>query len=761
MPVPHVRHGVATARLVRPSRLVLAAALLLAPGPGLLAAASAQETEPPVLLTADEVGFDEALGIVTARGNVEVTREGRIVRADVVTYNQRTEVITATGNVILVEPDGDVLFSEYAELTDDLAEGFLDGVAVLFADDSRAIGTSGRRFPEGVTELNRAVYSPCALCEENPRQAPLWQLRAVRVEHDREARDVRYYDAFLDLFGIPVAYTPFFSHPDPAVERRSGFLAPVTGVSSELGPFFGTSYYIDIAPEQDATLDLVATTDSGALIGGEYRRRLAAGAATVSGSVNVSDREEIGPAGEELILEDEFRWHVFSNARYDIDRHWRATLGIERASDDTYLDTFDISDADVLTSRAAAEGFYGLSFASAELFSFQDLRQGSIGQPEVVPWLNYHYTSGPRAVAGGQLLGYAGLLNLLRPAEVETPVFPAEGVDTRRVSFGAEWRRERITDLGLVWVVSGGFNGDIYDSDDVPEEGTLPDDTLRDDVFEARVVPRATATARYPLVRQAGGLQQLIEPVVSVSAATTPGGDEDIPNNDSIDVEFDEINLFADNRFPGRDRIDGGLRLTYGLRAGLFRAAGGAATLFLGQSLRSVENDEFPEDSGLEEELSDIVGRLEIKPSPLLDLDYRFRLDQDSFAPRRQEAQLAVGPQVFKVAATYLNVDAVGEGLAIDDTKEVRAAAVWRATPFWTLSGSYRFDIDAAAARKATFGATYRDECFLLSTVLERDFTNDRDVATGTSLVVRLVFRNLGELPFEVSGADLFPAGDE
>src|SRR3546814_14862546 len=92
-------------------------------------------------------------------------------------------------------------------------------------DNSRLIANSGVR-REGSMEVERAIYSPCNLCAEDPRRAPIWQIRAVRVIHDEENKNIIYRDAFLDIFGIPVAYTPYFSHPDPSVERRSGFLFP-------------------------------------------------------------------------------------------------------------------------------------------------------------------------------------------------------------------------------------------------------------------------------------------------------------------------------------------------------------------------------------------------------------------------------------------------------------------------------------------------------------------------------------------------------
>jgi LPS-assembly protein len=174
----------------------------------------------PVLLNADELTYDETLGIVIASGDVELAQGDRLLLADRVTYNEKTNVVTATGNIRLLEPSGDVIFADYSELTDDLAQGFVQKVRVLLTDNSRVAGTEAERTDQGrYMRINRAVYSPCNLCESDPTRAPLWQLRANRVVHDKEEKEIIYRDARLEMFGIPVLYTPYFAHPDPPVDR--------------------------------------------------------------------------------------------------------------------------------------------------------------------------------------------------------------------------------------------------------------------------------------------------------------------------------------------------------------------------------------------------------------------------------------------------------------------------------------------------------------------------------------------------------------
>ena len=116
--------------------------------------------EEQVLISADQVIYDESLGVMTASGNVEIAQGGRVLLADAVTYNLRAKVVSASGNITLLEPSGDVLFADYVELTDDLREGFIRDIRVLMEDRTRLAAASGQRSGGNRTEFNKAIFSP-------------------------------------------------------------------------------------------------------------------------------------------------------------------------------------------------------------------------------------------------------------------------------------------------------------------------------------------------------------------------------------------------------------------------------------------------------------------------------------------------------------------------------------------------------------------------------------------------------------------------
>ena len=170
----------------------------------------------------------------------------------------------AEGNVALADPSGDTLFADRVVLTGDLRAGVAEQLRARLADDSLIAAAGGRRTGGVRTEFERAVYSPCPLCPNSDRP-PLWQITARKVTHDQETHDVTYRDAFFELAGVPIFYTPYFTHPDPSVKRRSGFLAPSFGNSGELGLSVQPIYYFRSRTQlrRDAVADLLQQGESG------------------------------------------------------------------------------------------------------------------------------------------------------------------------------------------------------------------------------------------------------------------------------------------------------------------------------------------------------------------------------------------------------------------------------------------------------------------------------------------------------------------
>ena len=707
-------------------RAVLCLLVLLLP-----LAAAAQEASPPegVVMQADSLRYDQDTGVVTASGNVEMAHGGRILQADAISYNEQADLVSASGNVVLLEPTGEVLFAEYAELTGDLREGAISGIRVLLAQNARFAANGARRIGGRITDMAKAVYSSCDLCEDDPDAAPLWQIKADRVVHDEALHDIIYYNALFEVYGFPVLWTPYMRTPDPTVERRSGFLTPSYGSSSILGFNVQVPYYWDIAPNRDATITPFITADEGLVMIGQYRERTLTGIYNLNGSITRSD--PLGPNGQETD-EDKWRGHIKADGIWHPDQTWQYGFDVYRASDDNYLSRYDFDNADTLTSDLYVEGFHDRSYASAFGYVFQGLRTDDDpgDTPIVAPQLDYQLVSDPDD-NGGFITLESSAISLTR----------SQGTDSRRLTLKGAYERPWVSDSGHILTFRTSLRGDSYQVNDVQVSGQQPYSG-----FVGRVIPQASAEWRYPLVRQSGTMQQLIEPIVMPVISPNTGNDERIPNEDSQEFEFDEVNLFNVNRFPGYDRVEGGLRVNYGLRMGVFGFGGGRSEVMIGQTWRARDDSTFGPETGLDGNFSDYVGRVLVSPTNYFDMAVRFRVDREDFTIRRNELSLGIGPEEYRFDTSYVQlkdspadvVDTTGE------REQIAFAASIKPLESWTVRAAWRQDLTGEGT--INYGGTlvYENECVQFTGQLERRFTDDGFNVPETIFLFSVRLKTLG-----------------
>ena len=699
--------------------------------------AAAQGEDPPILLKADKVSYDREGEIVTATGNVEISRESRVLLADTVIYDQKKNLVTASGNISLVEPNGDVIFADTMEMSGDLKDAAAEGLSMLLKDGSRFASSGGRRSDANIVELRNAVYSPCDLCPEEPSNPPLWQVKAVKVVHDRKRQTLEYTDSWLELWGIPIAYTPYFSHPDPTVKRRSGFLTPSIGGSSDLGLVVRVPYFFDIAPNRDVTVTPIYTAESGPALAGEYRHRLMDGELEARTSFTNNESDGFGTEKGSFGI----RGHMAAKGRFDLDDTWRTGFDINRATDDTYIRRYgfnsDITLNDSnnsLTTHLFTEGFRRRNYLAVNAYAFQGLNQGDDAgdTPLVLPMIEFNHVGEPDRFGGRSSLD-ANFLALTRTG----------GSDTQRLSLNGGWRVPFLGPGGGAYTLSTSLRGDAYHVDSLVRGGR--DTTFSG--FSGRIRPEASLEWRQPLMRRENdSVYQLVEPSASLIVSPYGGNSDKIPNEDSLDVEFDENNLLRANRFPGLDRIEGGPRLNYGLKWGVFGAKGGNSAVSLGQSYRIRADSTFAEGSGLEDNFSDIVGKVNISPSSNLDLLYRTRLNKENLEPRRNEVSLTVGRPALSFQGNYAFFDSQ-EGSEFAGREELALLLRSRLTRYWRGSLSSLTDLNRdGGLRSIRMNLTYENECFQFSSDISRTFFEDRDLKRTDAIFFRVLFKTLGEV---------------
>jgi LPS-assembly protein len=722
-------------------RLTLAAAML-AFGAVLPVAAQDQAQAPaPTTIAADEVSHDRETDVVTARGNVEIVQAGRTLRADQVAFDRRRNRVSATGNVVLIEPGGDTVFVDHAELTEDLAEGAVRNFRALLIDWWRRAAGGGQRSVGRVTRLRKVVYSPCALCREDPTRPPLWQIKAASATHDAAKATIAYRDAWLEVAGVPVLYTPYIDHPDGTVKRQSGLLAPSLGSSTLLGQFIAQPYYLTLGPSADATIEPIVFTREYPVLAGEYRQRTRDGAillnaSLTSGNVYDLDNRRTGDTTP--------RSHIAGTGRFDIDDTWRWGFDLARASHDNYLlryrlfDRFRFIDRNTLTSRTFVEGFDGRSYATVQGYSFQGLRAGDDPRlaPFVLPMVDYQWI-GDSDHRGGRLDFRSYTYGIHR----------SQGTVSQRNAGIVGYTLPYTAASGEVWTLSASLQGDLFH---VGERGRF-DDGFRPatEGFAGRVFPQMAIGWRWPFMRADAGSRTVVEPILSYVAGPRLGGQERFPNEDSRSIELDDTNLFRRNRYTGLDRLEGGQRVTYGMNADTRLDGGARFAAFLGQSYRFQREESLAFATGLSDNASNIVGRVLAAPHEWVAASWRFQSYQQDLAAARNAVSLSLGPQALTLSVGYNFIDRASQPNLPMDLEQMSTQLSASIDQNWRLVMRETRSLgEDSGLLRLNSALIYEDECFLFGIDFQRRLVGDRDNPPDSAVVLRFALRNLGETRF-------------
>jgi LPS-assembly protein len=725
----------------------IAALLLSVPFGALPVFAADPEVEKPlesadkVAFSADTIDYDSAADIVTANGNVIVSRDGYRLRAETVVWNRKTGQVTANGNIRSIGPRGDVAYGDSIELTDTLKDGVVENLLLVLNDGSRLAARSGTR-NDGRLTLNQAAYTACRVedAEGCPKE-PSWQVKATKVIYDPVKKRVSYDGARIELFGLPVIPLPGLSHPAES-QAGSGFLVPNLRYSRNNGAEIEQGYYWRMSEHRDLLIAANLFSDVAPMFRAQFRGFEEKGAFQLTGYATYSN--QLSGSSGAATGSNAFRGYFDGSGKFQLTPKWSASASIRLATDRTFLRRYDISRDDRLRSNVNLERIAADSYFSFNGWGVQTLRTGDRQglQPVALPEIDYRLRL-TDPILGGKVQLQANTLAIGRTA----------GQDTQRAFGLARWDLRRLTGLGqeLNFTVLG--RGDIYHSDE--NLSTLTALYRGESGFKARGLFTAAADLRWPFVGKAFGGTQIVTPRIQL-VGTKTSGNLALPNEDARAVDLEDSNLFALNRFPGYDRIEDSFRLTYGIDWSVQRKNVNF-DFNIGQSYRlSDQPSILPNGTGLSDKVSDIVGRSELRFRDFVKFSHRFRLDKDSFSIRRNEVDATIGSRSTYVQVGYLKLNRdinTIEDLA--DREEIRLAGRIKIARYWSVFGSTIVDLTSAREDPLTtadgfdpirhrLGIAYDDDCLSIAVTWRRDYQPTGDARRGNTFLFRLAFRNLG-----------------
>jgi LPS-assembly protein len=735
-----------------------------------------------LLLEADQLIYDFDRKTVTAIGNVQIYYDGYLLDAEAVTYDQKSGRLIASGGVRMLEPGGNLVTTDRLDITDDFRDAFVGSLNVVTIDRARFTAQTAERRDDNLTIFRRGVYTACEPCLDHPERPPLWQIKAARIIHNRAEQVVYYENARLEFFGIPIAYTPFFFHPDPTVKRKTGFLTPSVLQSDAIGFGVTTPFYWNLAPSYDVTFSPTLLSRQGLLMQGQWRQRLLNGSYSIrAAGIFQRDPDAFTDSGVPLSGDREFRWSARTVGAFDISPNWIFGWAVDTATDRTFNRDYSIPDANVkdLLSTVYLTGMNDRNYFDVRGNYFRVQREDTEedlpddGDPTtedvyvhddqaeqafVHPVLDHNFIIG-HSVAGGELAFDSNLASVSRDAsDIRHPPAPfgpyyagVAGTFTRATS-RASWKRRLIVPGGQLITPFTYVQADAnWIAADDPGAGIGSDDVT------GRVMPAVGVEYEWPILATIGASVHTFGPKAQLIARPNEWHPGALPNEDSQSLVFDDTSLFQWDKFAGYDRQEGGTRANLGfLYQGLF-PGGATIDALVGRSFQLAGENSFAlQDhaltgvgSGLETDSSDYLTRVTLNTGAGIGLTARARLDDDDLTLNRGELS-AVGTYGASIASLdYAYIRESPASGIFDLREELTAAASIEFVDNWSVLGSLTFDLQNDSRVAQSLGLAYAGQCFAISGTYSETTDPYSDLASERLFFLRVSLRTLADSEFK------------
>ncbi|MDA0706307.1 MAG: LPS assembly protein LptD [Proteobacteria bacterium] len=642
-------------------------------------------------------------------GGVLLRSGTRMAGADEARYVPSNRSLLLEGNV-RYEDQGTQIESDLAEFAYDMGSVRFEGADFSLSGDGRGTASVFEINQQGLLQLDGVSYTTC------PPGSNDWLIEAKDIDVDTNAGVATARGMKLRFQGVPILYAPYLSFPIGDA-RKSGVLTPDLGSTSRSGEEISLPFYLNLAPNYDATITPHFMSDRGLQLQTEFR---------------YLTESSHGEAVADYLDNDD----TFHDSRYLLGlQHmtqfgggWRNQLDFRQVSDSQYFEDMggSLSSASIThLDRTLNFEMYTDNLAFfGQLQDFQTIDDAIT--PEDEP-----YRRLPQLLARGLWpdqwlgleLGFLGeIVNFDRDV----------GVTGWRMNLAPE---VALPITGPGWFVTPGVRLDYTSyklSDTEPGASDDPSRTLPIATFDVgMILERALKNS---------ALVQTIEP--RILFAHVPFREQsDLPVFDTITPDLHLVQLYRANRYLGVDRIADTDQVSIGVTSRVFDVSTGrdlvAATIGQIRYLSS-SGVTLPGGVASESESSDYIAKLSFLLNKNINFDVGHQWGASSDGTTQSEARIQYAPSMNKV----LNL---AYRFRRDSLEQGDLSLSWPLGSRWNFVGRYNYSLRDDEALERFFGLEYESCCWGLRLVSRRHISS-RDGTQESSISLQLILKGMASV---------------
>ncbi len=698
----------------------------------------------------NEINLDQKNFILLAKEDVKIldTKKKISIKSNLITYNWELKILNSETPSILVdqfnnvfdtqsfnyEIKKDILKIEDANFKDFENNSFYTKLAYINTFTNQLIGKDisidlnnksfnkendprlkGKTifFDNKITEVSKGVFTTCKKSDN----CPPWQLSAEKIRHDKEKKIIDYKNAWLKIYDIPVMYFPKFFHPDPTVDRKSGFLVPMIKNSSNSDNFLSVPYFYAMGVNKDMTFTPRFFADDKFLLQTEFRQ------------VNL-DSSHFSDFSLFKEKDNNSKSHFFYKYNkllsFDYFENSNFNLNLEKTSNDTYIKANKLksplfSEYDILENslnlNLNTDGFS----INSDLIVYEDLtkKNNSDKFEFILPRINLTKNIKNNSNLDGNFLFNSS--NLIR--NYQTNIF--EKTNINDLIFNSN---PKISNYGFYnnydFIIKN-VNSDSQNSTKFKEN----ENYYLSGLFQFN--------SSLPMVKENDNFRKILKPKLALKLS--PYDTKDLSKDESrIDVN----NIYDLNRLSVDDTIEGGASITLGNDFTIFNKDN-SKDLFgfkIASNLRLEENKDLPKNNQIGQKTSNLFSEITYNPYDNLSLKYNSSRKNNIREVNYQNLIAEISINNFVTTFDYINENNTSEqnSYLLNTTK-------YEFNDSNNISFSTRENKTTDLTEYYNLMYQYKNDCLSASIEYNKDYYNDRDIKPEENIFLKLTIIPVGE----------------
>ena len=656
---------------------------------------------------ADEINITNDGKYMEAIGNVKIISKNRTLITEKIIYDSSSKEVLIPGPLEIIDRNGLKIKAKSSTISPELKNSYSKQVKAIFDENFQISADEVRYNYNRKTMFLNTMGTTCKICS-NDKNPPIWVIKAKSIEHRQDEKSLIFTNAWLEIAGIPVIYSPYIKTPEPGITRASGLLTPSLISSDLLGFGVKQPFFIVLDRSSDLTLSILKTNQTS-LIEAEVRSLFQKGHLNITGAIEpvISDKSVKGF----LTIEGE------NSATEETTINYKTTL----ISDRDFLMKYGYDQKDFIENRVSLRQHNKYQRVQLEAFFFQSLRTPEEREPLVMPnYSNKRISS----LLGGELQ-VSNDFSILGLTKTNQKLI--------RLSQETELTRTQVLRNGLNWRNSLTLSGLMY----------LKWDETKTQDQSNKLRPVISTDISFPLIRKNQTKLEIITPKIQLVYSPSDEGSADI-NEDSTQVDFDRTNLFSTNRYPGKDRQEFGFWINAGIKYANKLENNRRFGSEFGQIYRLEKYDQFSSLSGLAGEQSDIL------ISSYYETGSNFKFTNSLFLNtnlrlRRSETDIEIKNKKSKISGSlFYNSDAI-HLINQERIAEMALAAETKLNDNWQALFAIRHDLVSNQTTNAAAGLVFENECVDLSINLSKRFSGSKNLPEDTRFEISFDLGGFGK----------------